>query len=92
MTKAPDSLTYSSVVSQESVEMAFLIAALNGLDIMACDISNAYLNAACPEHIWFVAGPKCRNLYGIPCKLVMAVYGLKFSGRACKQCSPPLSL
>ena len=44
MTETPNSLTYSSVVSRESVKLAFLIAALNGLDIMSCDIGNAYLN------------------------------------------------
>ena len=44
-TVPPNSLTYSSVVSRESVKIAFLIAALNGLDLMSCDIGNAYLNA-----------------------------------------------
>jgi hypothetical protein len=46
-TVPPNSLTYSSVVSRESVKIAFLIAALNGLDLMSCDIGNAYLNAKC---------------------------------------------
>ena len=45
MTETPPSITYSSVVSRESVKIAFLIAALNDLDIMSCDIGNAYLNA-----------------------------------------------
>ena len=82
MTEAPNSLTYSSVVSRESVKIAFLVATLNGLDIMSCDIGNAYLNAACRERIWFVAGPECGDLQGIPCKLVRALYGLKSSGAA----------
>jgi hypothetical protein len=83
MTETPNSLTYSSVVSRESVKLAFLIAALNGLDIMSCDIGNAYLNAACREKIWFVAGPECgAELCGTPCKLVRALYGLKSSGAA----------
>jgi len=38
-------LTYPSVVSMESVRIGFLLAALNGLKISACDIGNAYLNA-----------------------------------------------
>ncbi len=46
-TKPPNSLTYSSGVSRESVKIAFLIAALNGLDLMSCNIGNAYLNAKC---------------------------------------------
>jgi hypothetical protein len=83
MTETPNSLTYSSVVSRESVKIAFLIAALNGLDIMSCNIGNAYLNASCREKIWFVAGPECgTELCGTPCKLVRALYGLKSSGTA----------
>ena len=83
MTEAPNSLTYSSVVSRESVKIAFLIAALNDLDIMTCDIGNAYLNAPCREHIWFVAGAECGpELNGMVCKLVRALYGLKSSGAA----------
>ena len=46
-TKTPVSVTYSSVVSRDSIRLAFLIAALNDLDIMQCDISNTYLNAPC---------------------------------------------
>jgi hypothetical protein len=82
MTETPNSLTYSSVVSRDSVKIAFLITALNDLDVMACDIGNAYLNAKCRENIWFVAGPECGDIQGTPCKLVRALYGLKSSGAA----------
>ena len=44
-TAPPSSITYSSVVSRESVWIAFLLAYLNDLDIFACDIGNEYLNA-----------------------------------------------
>ncbi len=44
-TDPPSSLTYSSVVSRDSVRIAFLIAALNKLDIISADIGNAYINA-----------------------------------------------
>ena len=37
-TKTPSSLTYSSVVSRDSVRIALTIAALNGLSVLACDI------------------------------------------------------
>ncbi|KAL7488166.1 LOW QUALITY PROTEIN: hypothetical protein ACHAW6_013755 [Cyclotella cf. meneghiniana] len=50
-TEAPLSITYSSVVSQDCGRLAFLIAVLNDLDIMSCDIGNAYLNAPCREKI-----------------------------------------
>ena len=43
-TDPPASLTYSRVVSRDSVWIALNIDALNDLDIWACDIGNAYLN------------------------------------------------
>jgi hypothetical protein len=82
MTETPASLTYSSVVSRDSVRIAFLIAALNDLDILSCDISNAYLNAPCREKIWFVAGPEFGSRQGQVVKVVRALYGLKSSGAA----------
>ena len=82
MTETPSSLTYSSVVSRDSVKIAFLIAALNNIDIMSCDIGNAYLNAPCRERIWFEAGSECGELKGKACRLVRALYGLKSSGAA----------
>jgi hypothetical protein len=79
-TETPTSITYSRVVSRDSVRIAFLIAALNDVDIMACDISNAYLNAPCREKIWFVAGPEFGSRQGQVVKIVRALYGLKSSG------------
>jgi hypothetical protein len=62
MTEAPRSLMYSSVVSHDSICIAFLIAALNGLDIMSCDLENAYLNDPCHEKIWFEGGLECGDV------------------------------
>jgi len=42
VTDPPASLTYSSVVSRDSVRIAFLLAALNGVNLLATDIGNAY--------------------------------------------------
>ena len=53
LTDPPSSITYSSVVSQESIWIAFLAAALNGLDVLAADIQNAYLNAPTEEKFGF---------------------------------------
>ncbi len=58
-TETPVVLCDSSVVSRDSVRIAFLIAALNNLDIFACNIGKAYLNAPCKEKIWFEAGREC---------------------------------
>ncbi len=40
-TGPPISMIYSSVVSRDSVRIAFLVAAINNLDVMAADIANA---------------------------------------------------
>jgi hypothetical protein len=48
-TKPPETLTYASVVSRDSVRLAFLIAKMNDLEIIMTDIGNAYLYAECSE-------------------------------------------
>ena len=80
LTEPPASITYSSVVSRDSVRIAFLLAALNNLDVLACDIGNAYLNAPCREKVWFVAGPEFGSRRGTVIRIVRALYGLKSSG------------
>ena len=81
-TETPMSLTYSSVVSQDSVCTSLLITALNDLKIMACDIQNAYLTADCQEKIWTYTGPEFRSERGQPMIIKKALYGLKSSGIA----------
>jgi hypothetical protein len=81
-TTAPSSMTYSSVVSRDSIRLAFTIAALNGIDIMSCDLENAYLNAPCREKIWFEGGIECGEDHGKVCVLVRSLYGLKSAGAA----------
>ena len=81
-TTTPSTLTYSSVVSRDSVRIAFTIAALNGLDVLACDIQNAYLTAPCREKIFTVAGPEFGSDCGKIFIVTRALYGLKSSGAA----------
>jgi hypothetical protein len=57
-----------------------MLAALNGLDMMACDLENAYLNAPCVEKIWFEGGLECGSDKGKVCIVVHALYGLKSAG------------
>ena len=57
-TDAPAALTYSSVVSRDSVRIALTITALNDLKFLACNIQNAYLTANCREKVWMRAGPE----------------------------------
>ena len=40
----PSSITYSSVVSQDSVRISVTVSALNGLDCMSRNIGNVYIN------------------------------------------------
>jgi hypothetical protein len=76
------SQTYSSVVSRDSVRLAFLLASLHGVDLKACDIGNAYLNATTREKIWFRAGPEFKEHQGKVVLITRALYGLKSSGAA----------
>lgn len=81
-TEAPATLTYSSVVSRDSVRIALTIAALNDLQVLACDIQNAYLTAKCREKIYTIAGPEFGSERGKIMLVVRALYGLKSSGAA----------
>ena len=79
-TKDPSSIAYSSVVSRDSVRLAFTITSLNGVDVMPCDLENAYLNVMCCENIWFEGGTECGEDKGKFLIVVRALYGLKSAG------------
>ena len=80
VTEMPSSITYSSVVSRDSVRIALTIAALNDLSILACDIQNAYLSAPCREKIYCIAGPEFGSEAGKTMIVRKALYGLQSSG------------
>jgi hypothetical protein len=82
MADPPVIMTYSSVVSRDSVRIGFLLAALNDLELVAADIGNAYLQATTKEKIYAMAGPEFRELQGRTMIIVRALYGLKYSGAA----------
>ena len=79
LTDVPANMTYSSVVSRDTVRIGFLIAALNGLDILAGDIQNAFLSAPTKEKIYFYAGDEWKADEGRIVVVVRALYGLKSS-------------
>ncbi len=56
VTDPTTSTTYSSVVARDSIRLAYLIAALNDLDILSADIGNAYLNAPTREKVHTTCG------------------------------------
>jgi hypothetical protein len=80
-TPEPDNSTYAGVVSRESVRIAFTYASLMGLDVCACDIQNAYLQAPSSEKHYIICGPEfgLENV-GKKAKIVRALYGGKSAG------------
>ena len=78
-TDAPATLIYLSVSSRDSVRISLTIAALNGLEVMACDIQNAYLTANCCEKISTRAGPEFGSESGTIMLICKSLYGLKRS-------------
>ena len=82
MTDTPNTLTYSSVISHDSIRIVLTIAELKELSVMACDIQNTYLTAECREKIWTQAGPEFGSKSGSIMIVKKALYGLKGSGTA----------
>ena len=79
LTDVPPSMTYSSVVSRDTVRIGFLMAALNDLDVLAGDIQNAFLSAPTKEKVHFYAGKEWKADEGRLVVVVRALYGLKSS-------------
>ncbi len=51
-TKAPVTITYTSVVSCETVHLALTITSLNDLKVKVGDVLNAYITAPVKEKVW----------------------------------------
>ena len=81
-TAEPIISTYAGVVSRESVRIALTYASLNGVDVMAADIRNAYLQAPSSQKDYIVCGPEfgLENM-GKRAKIIRALYGGKTAGR-----------
>ena len=75
MVDSTDVPTYASVVSRESVRIAFTLAALNGLDVLSADCEGAYLNAQPRERLYTKCGPQFGELKGRWAIIVRALYG-----------------
>ena len=80
MMNPPKDSVYSSVVSLRSIRIICFLAELNGLELMAADIGNAYLEAYTKEKVAFVAGPEFGPLAGHTLIIHKALYGLCSSG------------
>ena len=82
LVETPASITYSTVVSRDSVRILLMTAALNGLEVMGCDVQNAFLSAKNLEKHWIRAGPEFRSEQGKIFIVVRALYGLKLASPA----------
>jgi Reverse transcriptase (RNA-dependent DNA polymerase) len=80
LTDPPTTLTYSSVVYSRNVRLAFLIAALDDLNILVADIGNAYINAMTKEKFYMTAGKEFGDCAGQTIIITSEHFGLKSSG------------
>ena len=82
-TEPPKDITFASVVSRDSIRIAFLVAALNDLDVLSADISCAYLNASVAEKVYTIVGKEFGpEKEGRVVVITRALYGLRSSGKA----------
>ena len=80
----PDHHVYSTVASCECVRLTFILAHLNGLKVMVCDIGNSYLNAPNRERVHVKVGkelfePENEGKQAVIC---CVLYGLKTASAA----------
>ena len=80
LTDIPLESVYSGVVSLRGIRLLTFISELNGLDLWATDIGNAYLEANTKEKVCIVAGPEFGNREGHILVIHKALYGLRTSG------------
>lgn len=74
--------TYAGVVSRESVRIALTYATLNGLDVCAGDIRNAYIQAPSSQKDYIICGPEFgQENIGKRALIHRALYGGKSAGR-----------
>ena len=74
-------MTYSSLVSRDSIGIAFLVVVLHDLEVLLADVQDAYLNAPTKEKVCTTAGLEFgRENTGHPVLSIRALHGLKSSG------------
>ncbi len=82
LTKAPETITYASVVSRETMHLALTFASLNDLEVKVGDVLNANITAPVKEKVWTILGPEFGLDSGKSAVIVRALYGLKSAGAA----------
>ena len=81
LTEVPAESVYSGVVSLRSVRLIAFLAELNGLQLWASDISNAYLEAYTSEKVYIIANDFFGDRAGDTLIIVKALYGLRTSSK-----------
>jgi hypothetical protein len=80
LTDIPLESVYSGVISIHGLRIITFLSELNGLDLWATDIGNAYLEAFTMERNYIIAGPEFGQLEGHYLIIIKALYGLCTSG------------
>ena len=75
-------MSYSTVVSRDSARIILLAAALNNLDILGCDVQNAFISADNLEKHYTVASDDFGEDKGKVYIVVRALYDLKSASAA----------
>jgi hypothetical protein len=86
LTDIPLESMYTSVVSLHGLRIVTFLSELNGLDLWATDIGNAYLEAFTMERNYIITGSEFGQLEGHYLIIVNALYGLHTSGLCCHEC------
>ena len=78
----PECSNYAGVVSRETIRIALTYAALLGINVLAADIRNAYLQSPTSEKHYIICGEEFGLEHkGKRAKIVRALYGGKMAGR-----------
>ena len=80
ITHTLDTITYSSMVTRDTVHVALTMAALYDLKVKAADILNAYEMEPNSETIWMILGPEFGDDAGKYAIIVRAIYSQKSTG------------
>ena len=83
---APPEETYSGVVSMDTIRMAFVLSAMNNLEVCAADISTAFLYGKTREKVYIIAGKEFGE-HAVKRMIVdKGLYGLKTSSARFHEC------
>jgi hypothetical protein len=78
-TDPPKEDIYSGVVSMEAVRLGFILARMNGLQVCAGDVGNAFLYGKTREKVFVIAGEEFGKDAGKRMVIDRSLYGLKSS-------------